>query len=235
MRFFSLCAAGLLWPALAAGQVGYRPERSPYRDIPKGNTLTVAAGQFGGDGGDLGIGPHSGLVLGARYDIRTTHFLQIGVHIARAELERLIVDPFVRVADRVSGPVSQTVNFGEVDLQFNLTGGKTWNRLAPFLGIAGGLGFSESTPADTSGYRFGNKFYFAPHAGARVFFAKRLNLRAEARGVFWKLKYPVQFTREPVLEPGTPPSNSNAVIPAGRRLDEWTFSSWLSLGLGYSF
>ena len=39
---------------------------------------------------------------------------------------------------------------------------------------------------------------------------------------------------EPPLEPGTPPDHSNAVITDGRT-NEWTASSWLQVGLGYSF
>jgi hypothetical protein len=61
----------------------------------------------------------------------------------------------------------------------------------------------------------------------------RLSLRGEARAVFWKLKYPTTFEDEPAQEPGTP-DHSNAVITDGR-LNEWTTSSWLLVGLGYSF
>ena len=52
--------------------------------------------------------------------------------------------------------------------------------------------------------------------------------------MFWKLKYPSTFTDEPALEPGSPPDNSNAVIKDGQT-SEWTTSSWLQVGLGYSF
>lgn len=234
-RLLSLCAAVLLWPALAAAQVGYRPGSSPFRDIPKGHTLTLGAALFGGGGGDLGVGPRDGPVYGARYDIRSVNFFQVGVQIARADLERLVIDPFIRVADRVTGPVSQSVTFAELDLQFNVTGGKTWNRLAPFVGVGGGFAFGEGLDGDTTRYDFGNKVFIAPHIGTRLFFAERLHLRAEARGVFWRLKYPDEFSQEPPLEPGVPPDDSNAVIPPGGRLEEWTLSSWLGLGLGYSF
>ena len=111
-----------------------RPSSSPYRDIRKGHTFTPIYGHFGGDGGEFGIGPHDGPAYGFRYDIRTGSTIQFGLGLAYAELKRLIVDPFVELANRVSGPVDQTVTFAEVNLQFNLTGGKTWHRLAPFVG-----------------------------------------------------------------------------------------------------
>jgi hypothetical protein len=224
----------LLWtPASALAQVGHRPESSPFRDIRKGHTFTVTGGYFGGSGGEFNIGPHRGEVFGARYDIRSASTLQIGLAVARGNLDRFIVDPFVRLANRRSGPVRQAVTFAELNLQFNLSGGKSWHRLAPFVGAGVGLAFGSSTPADTSQYKFGRKFYLAPSVGFRFFITDRLHLRGEARAAFWKLNYPTTFQDEPTEEPGIPP-NSNAVI-VGNKLSEWTGSPWLQVGLGYSF
>jgi hypothetical protein len=219
-------------PALSA-QVGHPPTSSPYRDVRKGHTFTVAGGYFAGDGGDFGIGPHSGPVFGVRDDIRTASTIQLGLGIAHGRLDRFIVNPFVRWANRRSGPVRQSVTFAELDLQMNVTGGKSWRRLAPYVGAGLGIALAGSTPADTSRYEFGRKFYLVPHAGVRVFLSDRLHLRAEARATFWKLNYPSTFQQEPVEEPGTV-ENPNAVIPSGN-LDEWTISSWLLAGLSYSF
>ena len=230
LRPFAIaCAIAMLCPALASAQVGHPPGRSPYRDIPKGHTLTGFAGLFGGSGGRFGIAPHDGTVFGLRYDIRTASPIQMGLLLARGNLERLIVDPFVELENRVSGPVDQTVSFLELDLQLNLTGGKTWHRLAPFVGAGVGLTFPSGTPADTSGFELGKKIYLAPHAGFRLFITDRLHLRTDARVIFWKLSYPASFTREPTLEPDSPP-----VIDDGR-VSEWTTSSWLQAGLGFSF
>ena len=214
----------------AVAQVGHPPLSSPYRDIRKGHTFTVLGGYFSGDGGNFNIGPHDGAVFGARYDIRTGGTIQIGASVVHGSLDRFIVDPFVQVANRKSGPVRQSVTFADIALQFNVTGGKSWHRLAPFIAAAGGLALAGGTPADTSQYEFGHKFYFAPSAGFRFFLSDRLHLRAEARATFWKLNYPITFQAEPVEEPGAPP-----VIPTGGKLTEWTSSRWLQAGLGYSF
>jgi hypothetical protein len=125
--------------------------------------------------------------------------------------------------------VDQTVTFVELDLQFNVTGGKTWHRLAPFVAVGGGLALSQDTPADTSGFELGRKFYFAPHAGVRFFLTDRIHLRTEARVIFWKLNYPTSFTEAPSEEPDAPP-----VIDDGRE-SEWSTSSWLQAGLGVGF
>ena len=138
------------------------------------------------------------------------------------------------VSNAASGPVQQTVSLLEADLQLNLTGGKSWHRVAPFVGAGVGLTFPSGTPADTSGFELGKRFYFAPGAGFRFFVTNRVHLRAEARAAFWKLKYPASFTREPPDEPGDPPDNSNAVITDGR-VSEWSTSSWIQVGLGFAF
>jgi hypothetical protein len=220
-------------PAGARAQVGHPPGASPYHDIRRGHSFTPLAGYFSGDGGRFGIAPHSGAIYGFRYDIRAATPIEIGLGFARGSLDRLIVDPFVELANRLSGPVQQTVTFAEFDLQFNLTGGKTWHRLAPFVGAGVGLTFPSGTAADTSGFALGHKIYFAPGAGVRIFLTDRLHLRGEARATFWKLKYPTSFTEEPPLEPGTVDS-PNAVITDGN-LSEWATSSWLQVGLGYTF
>ncbi|HEU5303180.1 MAG TPA: hypothetical protein VFU40_00930 [Gemmatimonadales bacterium] len=214
-------------------QVGHPPTSSPYRDIRKGHTITAVVGYYGGDGGKFNIGPHKGTVFGGRYDIRTGGTIQLGIGIASGSFDRFIVDPFVALANRRSGPVSQSVTLAELNLQFNVTGGKSWNRIAPYLSAGAGLAFAGGTPADTSRYDFGRKFYFVPGVGVRVFLSDRLHFRGEGRVTFWKLNYPTTFQDEPVEEPGTP-DNPNAVIP-GNELTEWTTNPGLQVGLGYSF
>ena len=217
----------------ARAQVGHRPSDSPYRDVFKGHTVTGFGGYIGGSGARFGIGPHRGAVFGVRYDVRTASAIQFGLQLAQANLERFIVHPDVVLARRFAGPVEQRVSFAEVDLQLNLTGGKTWRGLAPFVGMGLGLALASGTEADTSGFKFGNKFYFAPQAGFRFFVTQRLHLRGDARLAFWKLKYPDSFTEEPAEEPGTT-EEPNAVISDGRT-SEWVTAPWLQVGLGYSF
>ena len=216
-----------------SAQVGHPPGDSPFRDIRKAHTLTAIGGYFGGSGGGFGIGPHKGTVFGGRYDIRTGSTIQVGIGIAQGNLDRFIVDPFVRLVNRTTGPVKQSVTFADLTLQFNVTGGKSWNRIAPFAAAGVGMAFAGGTAADTSRYEFGRKIYIAPSAGFRFFISDRLHLRGEARAVFWKLTYPSTFQAEPTEEPGTPES-PNAVI-VGDNLSEWTASPWLQVGLGYSF
>lgn len=232
MRAFS-CTLFLLVAASTAAlaQVGHPPDRSPFQDIPSGHVITPFIGYVGGDGGPVGVGPHSGTIFGGRYDVRANRSMGIGLSVAHGKLDRLIVNPFVKLANRTTGPVQQPVTFVDLNVQLNLTGGKTWHRLAPFAGLAGGMAFSGSTAADTSGFKFGSKFYVAPHVGTRVFITRSLMLRADIRAMFWKLAYPQSFTQEPVEEPGTD-EHSNAVRPSGD-LSDWVLTPSLQIGVGY--
>jgi hypothetical protein len=234
-----LCLAllSLLTAAPLVGQVGHPPDRSPYRDIQFGKSMTLLVGDVGGNGGKIGVGPHDGRSYGVRFDIRAGTAVQFGFTVARADLHRLIVSAQDSVANRVDGPVSQTLTMVETALQINVTGKKTWHGLAPYvagtIGLAGGSTLPASQP-DSSGYKFGTRFYFAPAAGIRVFLTRSLHLRLEARQLFWKLSYPAIYNAEPAAQPSIDPSKPNSVLQGGK-LTEWTGGRELRAGLAFSF
>jgi hypothetical protein len=223
--------------APVAAQVGHAPDRSPYRDITRGRSVTLIYGDVGGDGGKIGVGPHNGRSYGVRFDIRVGTPIQFGLTVARAELKRLIVSADDSVNNRVDGPVDQSLTMVEGALQLNLTGKKTWHHLAPFIGGTIGYTSGSALPAsqpDSSGYKFGSKFYFAPAAGLRVFLGQSIHLRLEARQLLWKLTYPTSYQVEPAAQPSTDPTKPNSVLK-GEKLTEWTGGRELRAGLGISF
>lgn len=233
-----LAALALVVSLPLSAQVGHDPGRSPYRDILRGKSLTALVGDLGGDGGRIGVGPHNGRTYGLRFDIRIGTPVHFAVSVARAEAERFVVSADDSVATRRKGPVDQALTMFEAGMQLNLTGKKSWHRLAPFLGVAVGYADGENLPAsapqDSSGYNFGGKLYLVPSAGVRVLLSNSLQLRFEARQLFWKLNYPLSYTAEPAAEPSTDPDNPNAVLPSGKR-DEWSGGREFRLGLGFAF
>ncbi len=229
-------ACGLLLtglPGLARGQVGYPPQDSPFRDIRHSTYLSFAAGYFGGSGGQIGVGAHHGTMYTLRYDFLADGTFQIGLAGSVGNLDRLIVDANDPVATRVKGPVSQRLILSELALQFNVTGGKTWHNLAPFVGLGAGIAFGQKTPADTSGYTYGTKFFFAPKLGTRFFLSRNLYLNLEARGYFVSLTYPSTYQQEPSKDPGT--TDKPHAVLAGKPLKEYAPSPWISIGVGYKF
>jgi hypothetical protein len=215
----TVAALALLCPALAMSQVGHAPQSSPYHDLAKGSSFTIVGGRFLGNGGRIGVGPRDGYTYGVRFDFHASRPLAFGLGVERGNLERLLVDPTQPVAQRVSGPVDEKVTFAEGLITLNLTGGKTWHGFAPFVGLVGGAAFGTRIAADTSGYNFGTKGFFAPSTGFRMFLGDRLHLRGEVRANFWKLSYPTSFRT------GTEPVTADA--------SEWNLSPWFVVGLGF--
>lgn len=172
--------------------------------------------------------------MGARMNFRGNHSLQLALGVWTASSERYIVDADKSPATRVSGPIAHRLIGGEFTLQLNLTGGKTWHGLAPYGGVGLGMVNGAKTPAaDTSGYSFGTKLYFAPNVGSRLMLGQKLFLKVEARAYLWNLKYPNSYADEPAQAPGTA-DNPNAVNPTGKG-GEYTPVPALLIGLGIKF
>ncbi|MEP6590930.1 MAG: hypothetical protein ABJC19_07090 [Gemmatimonadota bacterium] len=235
MRWFLLVVLMMMGAVSAASaQVGYDPANSPYHDILHGRYLELTAGRILGSGGTIPVGPRDGTAFGARVDFRAKNTIQISFGGWYANTVRNIVDADDSVATRVKPAIPHHLYAGEIALQFNLTGGKTWHDVAPFVGVGlGAVRGQKTPPADTSGYVFGTKLFFAPFVGGRLMLGQRAFLKLEAKAYFWSLKYPVSYTEEPSKQPGTG-DVINAVNVSGRR-SQYVPVPALNLGFGYAF
>lgn len=200
----------------AAAQVGHDPQRSPYRDINLYSALAPQVSLVGGSGGFLGVVPNSGMLYGLRAEILDNRPITLGVEFAYGNLERLII----QLDSTVSGPVSHGFGMFGANILLNLTGGKTWRRLAPYAGGGTGVTFASNPPADTSGYKYGVKFYFAPTVGLRAFVTPDVYLRLEARSLFTSIGYPDSY---------------RARILAGGPGKEWVTTGIYTVSLGFPF
>jgi hypothetical protein len=229
MRFRALWVlAFLLVARSAAAQVGHDPDRSPYRTLRYGQFIGASVGYFNGVGGQIGVAPHKGPTVGLRYDFLAAGTLTVGLAASYGQLDRFLVDPTKPIETARTGPLQQSVTFVEGILQFNLTGGKTWNRIAPFVSGGFGLVLAGSTPEDSTGFKFRTKLAITPGIGARIFLSERLFLKLEGRSTFWQIGYPASYRSPPSTDPGKPP-----VIPGPGK--EWVTNGWYSLGLSYAF
>lgn len=229
LRFLLAC---LVVPAASAtAQVGFLPSQSPYRELTHGSYLELNGGRMLGTGGLLRLGPRNGSSMGARYVLRGNHTLQVSFGLWTAGTKRSLIDADDSVATRDKGLIGQRLYGAEFGLQFNVTGGKTWHGLAPFAGIGLGLVRGQSSPvADTSGYKFGTKLFFAPTLGTRFFVGQRVYLKVDMRAVFWKLAYPLSYSDEPARQPGTI-DQSNAVNLTGLS-GQYTLTPEIRFGIG---
>jgi hypothetical protein len=229
-----LLALLVLTPAVAGAQDAPLNLRTPYREIPNGRYIELIGGKIFGDGGPIPVAPQDGNAFGGRVVFRGNHTVQLGFGGWVANTKRFVVDADDSVSKRISGPIDQRLVAGEASIQFNVTGGKSWRGLAPYAGVGIGIVMGEKSPAaDTSGYKFGTKFFFAPNAGTRIFLGQRAFVKVEARALFWKINYPGSYSDEPAQQPGTVDS-PNAVNPTGKR-GEYVVTPALFAGLGWAF
>lgn len=228
------CALVLALAAFAApltAQVGHAPDRSPYRDITRPNGFLLQYGHLGGDGGDLGVGPHGGDGWNIRYNVRLSGLLSAHLGFGHFSGTRDAYYPDDSAATRRTGPYTQGITFIGAGLQTMLTGPKTWHRLAPYLDGEVGAAIGSDVGADTaSSYSFGTKLYVAPSAGVEWFATQTVRLRFDAKLVLWKLTYPPSYFQIPLKEPTAAP-----IIPSGGSTTEWTVTPWLSAGVFLAF
>lgn len=214
--------------------MGHAPDASPYRHVRASQVLTVAGGYLAGSAGSAGVGPSGGPLVGVQFDLHLggPGVAKFGVY--GAELGRVIVDPRRGVGDRVRDTVTQSVILAEAGILFMVTGEKTWHRLAPYagasLGLALGGAVPEEVPADSGGFRFGNRFQLAPHLGVRWHVGQRVSLRFEGRDIMWRLAYPGRFFTSPADAPDDPP----VLDPRETKSAEWTHHPSLFIAVGYA-
>jgi len=220
----------LMAPAGAAAQVGHDPASSPFQDIRTRTNFVATAWRVTGGGGSLDIGPRTGEGLGLRYEMRMSGPTDAFFEVAWTRLERLVIDPDGAEADRVSGPVDQSVVFISGGLSVLLGGDKTWHGLAPYVGASVGLGFGSNVASDSSGFTFRAKLVSGPHLGLRWYATRALSLRLEGRLLFWQLKYPDRFFRDPERAPTDRP----VLDLAGDPNSEWTSHPALTIAVGYA-
>lgn len=207
----------------AAAQVGHLPDGSPYRDIGKKKSLTALGGHLGGNGGLLGVGPHDGMAYGLRYGLAVSGPLEFGFSVSYADLQGALVTRDTDGKLALGGLVPSPVWMFETTLQFTLTGGKTWHRLAPYFG--GGAGYARrfSSTLNPDAFDFGGRFYLTPFAGTRVFVNSRSFVRAELHGAFWKLAYPPSYFED-----------TNGLIPPFT-VSDYLSNPWVQVGIGHTF
>ena len=211
-----------------SGQVGHDPGHSPYHDIRRGSGPRLVLGYLSGDRGTVPVSITDGVTFGVRYEAWMGKSMSFTAGLAYGQTSRLIVDPFKDDSVRKSGPIDDDVILADLGLQLSLTGAKTFHGFAPFVTTSLGLAFGSRLPGDTSGYQFGTKFTFTPGAGLRWYPGRRVSVQADARLVFWKLRYPINY-KTPLSNDGT------RVLPLLAPETDWTIHPWVSLGVGWTF
>lgn len=192
-----LLASGVLMAAPAMAQ---RID-SPYRFIEGRHEAGIFVASVPGNRGTMELAPGGGTMFGARYGIELSgpFALEFGGFF-------LPTDRRVRVPNAEGdgidelGTADAVVGALDGRLRFTLTGARTWNRLAPFVSMGGGIARNFSgrieeeaeLPTDVRA-TFGPTFMGTLGAGTRLFLSDQLVLRLDATAHYWKQGTPQSF------------------------------------------
>ncbi len=221
-----LCTSLLAFaPLTLTAQVGHPPAESPYRDINNRHGFTLVLGRYLGADDPAGALPKSGPLAGVRYDTHIGGPAQLTARLLMAPTTRDELDPTRPAESRVLRESSSFLTMGDVGININLTGGKSWRGLVPSTLVTVGL-MSDFVPEDVHGYSLGLNFAFGFGGGLRYIPKdSRWELRADAHSILSQSEYPASYFRAPL--------GSTAILPTGTPRSAWRRHGLLSLGVTY--
>jgi len=231
-----LCA-----PVPAVSQVvGNPPETSPYRDIVYHESFTLFGGRFAGNAADADVGALPGAAFGGRLAVRLSGPVELWATLGEAVSSRhvIVADSSVTHTDSARrGPdIRMPMVLADLALVLNVTGDKTWHRLAPYAGLGFGFVTPTHNVTDPGGYQVGFDFALVPTIGTRYFLSDALAVRLEVRDYFFRYTYPAAYFDSLDLHYAGPPARSS-VLPVGSGNKSWTnnLTLWVGVAYGFSF
>lgn len=209
----ALLASVLLLGARAAGA---QTITSPYRYVETTQSVGVILGyQWTNteitlpDSTEVPVGPKSGPVYGIRYALRASGPLTLEAAVTVMPTERQLYGPVFNedssaiTVEDLEVAVPSTVVSLDIGGRFHVTGPRTWNGLAPYVGASAGLvadvrgTFDEEEEADlteSERFRFGPSFAVGAALGTDWFASRSTSIRVELSGRLWSFKTPSGFT-----------------------------------------
>ncbi len=205
---------------------------SPYTFIEHSQEWAVFAGKSFISPGSLGLGPRDAITFGGRYSIAFTGAMSVDISGTLFKSKRDVRDVSLPEDDRVLGRSDIDIGLFDVKLRLNLTGGRAWHNLQPFIMFGAGIAFPFATdrrieqttflPGD-EWYSFGTRFAGTFGGGVNYHLSRKISLRLETVVSLWKITTPVGWLtleNDPLRE-----------FPLG----EWVSSTSILLGASWRF
>lgn len=201
---------------------------SPYRYVERAQSLALFGGYLFTDRGESGLGPasapHISLEYAGRFAGPLSGIVEVGVLPSeRAVFARTASTPADAPPSEI-GQADALVLLAQAGLRLSITGPRTWNGIAPFVGATGGLvstvsdrGEAEAALPDNQRVDLGPAFAVAVHAGTDWFLSERVSARLTVRDQLWRLVQP------------------SALAVTGREQREWANNIGVSLGAAFYF
>lgn len=232
----AICVGGEL-----RAQVGYPPQRSPYRDLRETQEVTIFSGYYRAKKDPAGVAPRSGPMLGAHYQWRAGGPAHLRFSAARVASERNVLDP-ERTAGCPATPSASCKLVGtyrwplylvNADLALSLTGPRSFFRLVPE--VKAGLGFATDfhTKPDVGEFAFGTRFALTWGAGIRWVLGGPYQVRADITNHLYSVRYPDTYYQ--AVRIGTPATDVPAILRSTQSRTAWLNNPGFTLGMSYLF
>jgi hypothetical protein len=207
--------SAMLLPALLLGAAALPAQQvpSPYDYLTSKQGLEVWAGRLFtdptvhiNDTVTATFGPQSALLVGAGYTLRVSDAISLQLNAGYSPSKRHVYRADVTTDSTTVSPVRTTTTVdiplvvGDLGVRLNLTGARTYHRMAPW--VAGGAGVVSWLKANGSGesdvpaterFRFGPSFALALRAGNDWYPSRRVSVGVHAADYLWKVKVPKGF------------------------------------------
>ena len=215
-------------------QVGYPPQKSPYRDIRETQEVTLYTGYYRAKLDPARVAPRSGPMVGALYEWRMGGPANLTVDVARVESERRVLDPERLGTCPTASPECKSLGMfrwplymADLGLALNLTGARTWRNIVPQLRAGAGLVSDFHTQADVGEFAFGTRFAFTWGAGIRWVPGGRYQLRADLLNRFYSVRYPTTYYQQA--------DDGSTIFGQRQSRSAWLNNPGLSIGVSYLF
>ncbi len=240
----ALVALLLLSARSAFAQVGYPPQRSPYRDLRETMEVTFYSGYYRAKKDPARVAPVSGPMFGAHYQWRAGGPANLTVDLARIASERRVLDPekkgstVVTPADTVFCAVTEETckSAGRYrwplysfdgGLTMALTGERSFLRLVPEVKAGVGIVTDFHSQPDVGQFGFGTRFALTWGAGLRVLPGGRYSLRADITNRLYSVKYPITYY--------IPADDGTTIFSARQSRSAWLNNPAFTIGVSYLF
>lgn len=221
----------------AAAQVGYDPQKSPFRDLERTMEVSIFSGRYTAKRDPARVAPESGPLMGIHYQWRVGGPASLTATLARVESERRVLDP-----EKVGtcGPASDPdvdcklvrvyrwpLYFADAGVSLDLTGARSFYHLVPDLKAGVGLASDFHSKPDVGEFAFGTRFAIKWGGGIRWVPTNLFQIRVDATNYLYSIRYPETYYQ--------PASDDTQILAPRQKRSVWLNNTGFTIGLSYLF
>jgi hypothetical protein len=229
-----LCiAAALCLSAELSAQVGFPPQRSPFRDLERTQEVSFITGWYRAKRDPAQVAPESGPLIGVHYQWRASGPANLTASLSRVESERNVLDPDATATCttkpncKVVGRFRWPLYFADVGLALSLTGARSFWHMVPDVKAGIGLASDFRTKSDVGDFGFGTRFAFNWGAGIRWVPGGAYQLRLDFTNHLYSLKYPETYYQSA--------DDNTTILASTQSKSTWLNNPGITIGVSYLF